>query len=180
MRRNICDILIDVSDLSAFFPSLEFPENPRNIIVISGTSKNSLFLIDFNILNWIKYILRKQVQSMLLSLSPVTNNSTVENALSGLAHVKGIIFKASLNFILCHDPFTVDSINYNSCCTILFKLELLLVEQLKAFVFERNTFSNFYSTWKILLSKFPYTLLLSPKSKANIRIRHKKALLYWF
>ncbi|GBM59805.1 hypothetical protein AVEN_10014-1 [Araneus ventricosus] len=82
---------------------------------------------------------------MLLSLSLVlsfaVNNPAAENALSASADVGGIAFKASPSFIF-NDRFSVESNNCNSCFTILLKLELLLVEQCKIFIFEWIAFSN--------------------------------------
>ena len=56
---------------------------------------------------------------MLLSLSIVPNfvmNIPVaENAFSALTDVGGIVFKASHNFIIFEDYFSVESNNCNSC-----------------------------------------------------------------
>ncbi|GBO28697.1 hypothetical protein AVEN_123478-1 [Araneus ventricosus] len=96
---------------------------------------------------------------MLLSLSLVPtfvmNNPAAENALSASTDVGGIVFKDSPNFIVFYDLFSVESISsYNSCFTILLKLELLLVEQRRTFVSEWIAFSNFSYNVKDSSSSF--------------------------
>ncbi|GBL83387.1 hypothetical protein AVEN_110694-1 [Araneus ventricosus] len=70
---------------------------------------------------------------MLLSFNLVRGfamyNSSAENALSASVDALEIVFKASPSFIIFDDRFSVVSNNCNSCFPILFKLELLLVEQ---------------------------------------------------
>ncbi|GBO31407.1 hypothetical protein AVEN_127487-1 [Araneus ventricosus] len=71
------------------------------------------------------------------------NNPAAENALSASAD-GGIVFKDSPNFTVFDDLFSLESnSSYNSCFTILLKLELLLVEQRRTFVFKWIAFSNF-------------------------------------
>ncbi|GBM69288.1 hypothetical protein AVEN_86624-1 [Araneus ventricosus] len=82
------------------------------------------------------------------------NNLATENALSASAD-GGIVFKSSPSFIIFYDRFSIGSNNYNSCFTILLKLELLLVEKRKNFVFEWIAFSNFSYNVKDLSSKVP-------------------------
>ncbi|GBN08747.1 hypothetical protein AVEN_9911-1 [Araneus ventricosus] len=93
---------------------------------------------------------------MLLSFSLirsfVLNKSAAENSLSLSADV-GIVYKASSSFVIFDDRFSVESNNCNSCFPILLKLELLLVEQSKTFVFEWIAFSNFTYNVKDFSSK---------------------------
>ncbi|GBN41799.1 hypothetical protein AVEN_192460-1 [Araneus ventricosus] len=63
--------------------------------------------------------------------------------LSAPADVEGIVFKASPSFKIFDDRFPVESNYCNSCFTILLKVELLLVEQRRTFVFEWIAFYNF-------------------------------------
>ncbi|GBM84759.1 hypothetical protein AVEN_249895-1 [Araneus ventricosus] len=70
-----------------------------------------------------------------LSLSFVIKNPVAENALSASAGVGGIVFTVSTSFATFDDRYSVESNNCNSCFTILLKLELLLVEYLRTFVF---------------------------------------------
>ncbi|GBO09306.1 hypothetical protein AVEN_20677-1 [Araneus ventricosus] len=79
------------------------------------------------------------------------NNPAAENALSTSADGGRIAFKTSPSFIIFDDRFPVESNNCNSCFTILLKLELLLVEQRRTFVFEWIAFSR--STLKISLER---------------------------
>ncbi|GBM13979.1 hypothetical protein AVEN_152397-1 [Araneus ventricosus] len=80
--------------------------------------------------------------SLNLVLSFITNNLATENALSASAD-GGIVFKSSSSFIIFYDRFSVGSNNYNYCFTILLKLELLLVEQRRNFVFDWIASPNF-------------------------------------
>ncbi|GBM14318.1 hypothetical protein AVEN_128373-1 [Araneus ventricosus] len=91
--------------------------------------------------------------SLSLVLSFVMNNTVAENALSALADVRAIVFKTSRSFILLDDRISVESNNYNSCFTILLKLEVLLAKQRRTFVFEWIAFSNFSYNVKDLSSK---------------------------
>ncbi|GBN35584.1 hypothetical protein AVEN_183897-1 [Araneus ventricosus] len=91
--------------------------------------------------------------SFSLVLNFVMNNPAVENAVSASADVGGIVFKASPSFIIFDDRFSVEANNSNPCFTILHKLELLLVEQRRAFFFEWIAFSNFSYNFKDFSSK---------------------------
>ncbi|GBN00087.1 hypothetical protein AVEN_225980-1 [Araneus ventricosus] len=69
--------------------------------------------------------------SLTLVLSFAMNNPAAENTLSASADVGGIVFKASSNFIIFDDHFSVDSNGCNSCFTILSKFKHLLIEQIQ-------------------------------------------------
>ena len=88
-----------------------------------------------------KHDFKKHKKFMLLSLSLalnfVMNIPAAENTLSASTDVGGFVFKASLNFIIFEDWFSVESNNCNSCLIILLHLESLLDEQRKrTFVFD--------------------------------------------
>ncbi|GBM17997.1 hypothetical protein AVEN_207241-1 [Araneus ventricosus] len=82
------------------------------------------------------------------------NNPAPENAFSAsLPNVGGIVFTASASFIIFDDRFYFESNNCSSYFTIVLKLELLLVEQRRTFVFEWIAFFNFSYNVKDLSSK---------------------------
>ncbi|GBN08194.1 hypothetical protein AVEN_57210-1 [Araneus ventricosus] len=93
------------------------------------------------------------VLSFSIVRSFVMRTPAAEKAISTSAGVAAIVFKASPSFIIFDVQFSVESNNCNSCFPILLKLELLLVEQLKAFVFEWIGFSNFSCNVKGFSSK---------------------------